>query len=140
MHLHPQREALSSPSLSSQGLELPMELHAGISPQSQRRGTHYIRPILSEDRRRKRSGRLTYVVAYFLAYWAISSSVFAEASGSHGAITNPCQALAVMNRLACLTAATIVLMSKSVDRKLGSITGGSNGFGVFSLTPPPARK
>ena len=42
---------------------------------------------------------------------------FCGTQGFDGAPTNPCQARAVMNRLASLMAATIVLMSKSVDRE-----------------------
>ena len=117
-----------------------MELRVEISLRSRQHGTHYIRLTALEDQRGKQSRSSTYVEAYFLAYWAISSSVFAEASGFQGAMTNPSKALAVMNRLASLMAATIVLMSKSVDRKLGSTIGGSNGFRFFSLTSPPVRK
>ena len=138
VHSHQRREALSSLSLSSQGLELPMEPHAQISLRSQRRGIYYVRPVVLE--RRKQSRGPTYVDEYFLAYWAISSSVFAEARGSHGAMIYPSHALAVANRLAPLMAATIVWMSKSVDRKLGSTMGGSNGFRFFSLTSPPTQK
>ena len=108
VHSHQRRGALSSLSLSSQGLELPTEPHAGISLRYQRRGTRYIRPMVLEDQRRKHSRGSTYVEAYFLAYWAISSSVFAEASGSQGAMTYPSHALAVVNLLASLMAATIV--------------------------------
>ena len=139
MHSHQQREALSSLSLSSQGLGPPTEPHVEILLRSRQRETHYLRPMVLEDQRETIRG-LTYVEAYFLTYWAIASSVFAEASGSHGAMTNPSQALAVTNRLASLTAATTVLMSKSVDRKFGSTMGGSNGFRFFNLTSPPARK
>ena len=43
------------------------------------------------------------------------------------------------NRLASLMATTIVSMSKSVDRKLGSTMGGSKGSTLLSLTSPPAK-
>ena len=82
---------------------------------------------------------LTYVEEWFLAYWAISSSVSADPRGSHGVPMNPSQARAVVNRLASLMAATIVLMSKSVDKKLGLMMGGSNGFALPSLTSPPVK-
>ena len=82
----------------------------------------------------------TYVEVRFLAYWMNSSSVLAEVGCSHAPMTNPSQALAVMNRWAALRAATIVLMSKSVVKKLGLMMGGSNGSALLNLTSPPVRK
>jgi len=88
----------------------------------------------------ERSTESTYGEAWSLAYCAISSSVFAEPRGPDGAPTNPSQARAVINRLASLMAATIVLMSKSVDRELGLMRGGSNGSALLSLTSPPVQE
>ena len=116
-----------------------MEPHAEISPRFRRRGIRCIRSVLIDPRGGRSKGS-TYTEEWSLMYRAISSSVFAEASGSHGVLTNPFQALAVTSRLACLTAATIVLMSKSVDKRSGSTMGGSNGFRLLSLTVPPVQQ